>query len=355
MKILNRKIMNRKITFSSFCFVLLTCSFLNAQQIYTNGGMSTGATSASGVAAPSGYTWSELQSETGNTTESNTNFGYSSYYTTDGATSFALADDFIVPSGETWNVTGFDFFCYQTGYTGTTPPIDQLRIQVYSGDPSAGGTLVAGNLTTNVYDAANSADGLLYRTANSVTPSPGTAPGTTRKIWRLRGNITASLTSGTYWVVYQVHATNNGAVFFPPVTVSGTRGLPTWNAKQLTVPTSTWSTVVDSGNPATAPDFNQDMPFLVNGTTVLSNKVYTLDASISFAPNPVKNNILLNTTSDIVFSNVAILDLNGKTIKEFKVIDNNKLEFNVSDLSTGTYILNLSTDKGISTKKFIKE
>jgi len=195
---------------------------------------------------------------------------------------------------------------------------------------------------------------LMYRTANSVTPSPGTAPGTARKIWRLRGNVSASLTSGTYWVVYQVHATNNAAIFFPPATVSGTRGLGGWNAKQLTVTTSAWSAIVDAGNPATAADFPQDMHFNINGT-VLSNKSFDIDNSITFAPNPVKNSIILNTSLDIVFSNIEVLDLNGKVVKDFKVIDNDKLEFNVSDLSTGTYILKLSSDKGTSTKKFIKE
>lgn len=54
-------------------FVIAFSQVLNAQQIYTNGGLSTGATAGSGSAAPAGTTWSECQSETGNTTEANTN------------------------------------------------------------------------------------------------------------------------------------------------------------------------------------------------------------------------------------------------------------------------------------------
>jgi hypothetical protein len=49
-------------------------------QTYMNGGLSTGATSKSGAAAPTGYTWSELQNNTGNTTETNTSLGLGGMY-----------------------------------------------------------------------------------------------------------------------------------------------------------------------------------------------------------------------------------------------------------------------------------
>mgnify|MGYP003605443358 CR=1 FL=1 len=352
--------MNRKTTLKSFSlfFALAFGSSLNAQQIYTNGGLSTGANSASGVAAPAGYTWSELQSETGNTTESNTNFGFGAVFNNAGTTNLQIADDFVVPAGSQFNVTSFDFFVYQTGYTGTVIPFDQLRVQIFSSNPSvAGAVSVAGNMTTNVLDVANSGDALMYRTANSVTPSPGTVPGTTRKIWRLRGNLTASLPAGTYWVVFQGHPTNDAGAFLPPVTVVGTRGLAGWNAIQntITAGVSSWLPLLDTGNPAAAPDVAMDMPFLINGTVVLSNKDNAFDASISFAPNPIKNSFSVNVPTDVILSNIEILDLNGKLIKEIKVTNPEKLEFNISDLSTGNYLLKLVSASGTAVKKFIKE
>ncbi len=347
--------MNRKITLKSFSLLCaLTCSsFLNAQQIYTNGGFSTGTTSASGVNAPAGFSWSELQSDTGNTTESNGSFGFSAYYNTAGTTSFALADDFVVPVGEIWNVTSFDFFIYQTNYAGNVPPNDELRVQVYNGDPSAGGVVVAGSLVTDVYDPSGSDDSLIYRVGNSVTPTPGTAPGTARKVWKVRGTLSAALPAGTYWVVYQVHASNDAAIFLPPLTVTGSRGLPSWNAKQLTVTTSTWASVLDTGNPAaTAPDFVQDMPFIVNGT-VLGTNENAFEATITVSPNPVKNIISLRVPTDVVISSVEVYDLNGKVVKSIPNLSSS--EVNVSDLASGNYIMKLTSDKGIASKKFIKE
>ncbi|STC96737.1 hypothetical protein [Chryseobacterium carnipullorum] len=72
--------------------------------------LSTGATSKGGTAAPTGYTWSELQNNTGNTTESNTSLGLGGTFSSSTA-SFFLADDFTVPAGSSWQMTTIDFFC----------------------------------------------------------------------------------------------------------------------------------------------------------------------------------------------------------------------------------------------------
>ena len=344
--------MNRKITLLSLkCLALIGFTqVLSAQQIYTNGPLSTGATSASGVAAPSGYTWSEIQSETGNTTESNTSIGYSAYYLADGSTSFAIADDFVVPTGEIWNVSSFDFFIYQTNYAGVTPPIDELRVQVYNGNPSAGGTVYAGNLTANVFDAANSIDASIYRTGNSVTPVPGTVPGTARKLWKVRGTLTTDLPAGTYWVVFQGHATNNAAFFSPPVTVTGFRGLPEWNGQQLTVPTAAWSNLNDTGNPAAAPDFPQAMAFIVNGGVlgINQNEIMALNAT----PNPVRDVLNLSSSNDI--TSVEIFNMLGQQVL-VKTINAAQSQVDMSQLNSGTYMVKVLSDKQQKTIKVVKE
>ncbi len=348
--------MNRKITLLFLKLLVLFCfsPALVAQQIYSNGGLSTGATSASGVAAPSGYTWSEAQSDLGNTTQANGVPGFSAYYLNSLAVNLRVADDFVVPAGSTWNITSFDFYCYQTNFGGTTPPIDVLRVQIYNGNPSdtgSGATVVAGDMTTNVYDATNSSDALMYRALNTTTPAPGVTPGTTRKLWKVRGNITASLAPGTYWVVFQGHATSDTSFFFPAVTVVGTRNLAAWNSAQLNVLTSAWLGVTDTGSPATAPDVTQDFPFEINGT-VLSINQNDFDAQVTLSPNPVKDMLTYSVPSNIVVKTAAIYDLNGKLVKE---INGGSNEVNVSQLSVGNYILKLTSDAGVTSKKFIKE
>ena len=334
---------------------------VNAQQIYTNGPLSTGATSNSAAPAPTGYTWSECQNEIGNTTESNTNAGFGAVFNNAGTNNLRLADDFTVPSGQQWNISSIDVFAYQTATTAVGLPHDILRIQIYSSDPSvAGAVSVAGNMTTNILDVANSNDALMYRIFNSAVPT-ALATGTTRKIWKLKGNITATLPAGTYWIVYQIHPTNDGGSFLPPVTIPGVRGLATWNAKQNTIASTTvgavlgWANVFDTGNPATAADFPQDMPFNINGTVTLGVNENALEASISLSPNPVKNIISISVPTNTVVNSYEIFDVSGKVIKVMNSSSSSISEINVSELSVGNYILKLNSDKGSASKKFIKE
>lgn len=347
--------MNRKITLLFLKLILLFgfTSDLFAQQIYSNGGLSTGATSSSGVAAPSGYTWSEAQSDSGNTTQANGVPGFSGYFLNSLAVNLRLADDFVVPAGSTWNITSFDFYCYQTNYGGTTPPIDVLRVQIYNGNPTvagSGATLVAGDMTTNVYDATNSSDALMYRALNTTTPAPGVTPGTTRKLWKVRANITASLAPGTYWVVFQGHAASDTSFFFPAVTVVGVRNLATWNSSQLNVLTSAWIGVTDTGSPSAAPDVAQDFPFDINGT-VLGVNQNDFDAQVTLSPNPVKDILTVSVPTNVVVKSAAIYDLNGKLVQQA----NESTSINVSQLAVGNYLLKLTSDSGEVAKKFIKE
>lgn len=343
---------------------LLVVSSGFSQQIYTNGPLSTGAVSLGGTSAPAGFTWSEVQNNTGSTTESNTNAGFGALFNNAGTNSLQLADDFVVPAGQVWNISSFDFYGYKTGYTGTAVPVDQARIQIFSSDPSVAGAIsVAGNMTTNVFDAANSGVTDMYRIFNSFVVIPpatsASAPGTTRKIWRYRGNLAATLPAGTYWVVFQFHDTAETASFFPPVTITGSRGAATANAKQNVVASTAtgavlgWVNVVDGGNPATAPDYNQDFPFLINGTvTTLGISEYDFSSAISISPNPAINTISISNTSGAIISSVEIVDLNGRLIREVSTA--NISTINVSDLSAGLYLMNIKSDQGITTKKIIK-
>jgi len=326
--------MNRKTTILSLkcLFVLAFTQVLNAQQIYTNGPISTGTPSSNATAAPAGYTWSELQTP-------NTTLGAGVIYNNAATADLSLADDFVVPAGEVWNLTSADFFVYQTGFTGTTvPPIDILRVRIWNGDPSSGtATVVFGDMTTNAFNVANSDNAFVYRTALTT--------GTTRRVWRVNANITASLPAGTYWIEYQVHATNDLNIFAPPVTILNTLTDPTWNGKQRTV--AAWANLADGGS------FNQlAVPFVLNGT--LSSNENAFEASISLSPNPVRDMLSISVATGTSVTSYEIFDVNGKVVKALNGTSSIS-EINVSELSVGNYILRLQSDKGIASKKFIKE
>jgi hypothetical protein len=80
--------------------LLVTATFLllsaeaRAALLYSNGGFSTGPKSKSGVSAPAGATFSEVQNDAASTTESN---GITGFGAAQGGN--RLADDFTVPAG----------------------------------------------------------------------------------------------------------------------------------------------------------------------------------------------------------------------------------------------------------------
>ena len=331
--------------------VSLIANFTLAQT-YNNGGLSTGAASKSGTAAPAGYTWSEVQNNTGNTTEANSISGFAGTYSS-ATSSLFMADDFTIPTGASWQITSIDFFAYQTSYIGTISPFNTVRVNIFSSDPAvAGAVSVFGDDTTNRF--ASSVDANMYRIFNSSVPNSLLAPTTTRKIWKVTATTPITLTAGTYWVKYQLqNIVTSSAGFLPSVTIPGSRGLATFNAKQYNAITATWIPLVDPGTPASAPDYTADMPFIVNftSTTLGTNEAMQYDNRIRVYPNPVKDNFKISNPEKIKISSVDIIDLSGKHIKTLNGTD----EYNVSDLPKGNYILKIKCNELTKITKLIKQ
>ncbi|MCF6130963.1 T9SS type A sorting domain-containing protein [Flavobacterium wongokense] len=355
-KTLHKRITPQYVT--AFLFLFLYAN--GFAQLYSNGNLSTGVLSKSGLIAPAGYSWSELQNDNGNTTECNKSSGFAGYFNTAGTSSFELADDFVVPAGQQWNITSFDFFAHQNSFTGTTIPVDQLRIEVWNGDPSLPASeVVIGDMTTNVLDAPNSTGNtFIYRIANSIIGNPIFAPNTNRKVWKIKGNINTILNSGTYWVVYQFHAINDGAIFIPTVTIEGTRGVAGWNAKQNfvanTIPGTVlgWANVIDIGDPDTAADVPQDLPFSINGTIVnLSTLENDFSASVLVYPNPTKNTLNISNQNNTAWNSITIFDQSGRKLKSITAAETS---IDVSEFASGNYILKIKFDDATIVKRFIK-
>lgn len=227
-------------TTAAAAVALTLFSGLATAQTYTNGNLSTGATTSTAVVAPAGTTWSELQL-------TNNSYGVAASITA--GAGFTVADDFTIPSGGAWNLTGLSVYAYSTGFAGTTSPFNDVRVKIYSSNPSTGtATVVFGDLTTNRFSSSTFSN--MYRT---------TAAGElNRKIWEINANINVSLSAGTYWIEWQV---GNGGLsnFSPASTVAGTVTQPGNNALQHTLAGDTWAALLDDGP--------QDMPFKLSYTT----------------------------------------------------------------------------------------
>ena len=74
-------------------------------------------------------------------------------------------------------------------------------------------------------------------------------------------------------------------------------------------------------------------------------------SSFNIYPNPVKNQLTITAENEKINS-IKIIDVTGKILKSFT---ENTTTINVADLAKGLYILQIQTQKGIGTKRFIKE
>jgi len=71
---------------------------------------------------------------------------------------------------------------------------------------------------------------------------------------------------------------------------------------------------------------------------------------IKLYPNPTKNNFTIE--GEIVIEKLAVYNLLGQNIKSFY---SNESNYDISELASGTYIIEVLTDKGTARTKIIKD
>ena len=74
------------------------------------------------------------------------------------------------------------------------------------------------------------------------------------------------------------------------------------------------------------------------------------NTTIKLYPNPVRD--YLTIESEYTIEALVIYDLTGKMVKEIKQISN---KIDLSELSTGYYLLRVTTSEGEAMHKFVKE
>jgi hypothetical protein len=158
-----------------------------------------------------------------------------------------LADDFTIPAGETWTITGAEVFGYQTGST-TTSTFTAVNLRIWEGTPGTG-TIVFGDTTTNRLASTTWDNG--YRSLES-------APGATnRPIMRTTATVSATLDAGTYWLDWQLAGSLASGPFGPPITIEGQN--TTGNG--LNFSGGSWIAANDTGSLTP-----QGLPFRILGT-----------------------------------------------------------------------------------------
>lgn len=303
-------------TMAAATLALVACAGTHAQVILHNNanpadpmgdqGLAPSPVTASGVAAPDGALWSEVQS-TG-LMGTNAIAGFSNQALIGGG--FRFADDFTV-TGAGWTLSRAEFFVYQPGHSGATPPVGAATVRIWSGRPGdAGSTVIAGDEGVNVLSGTVATG--VYRAFNTLI-APVTPPDTSRRIWRAAVLLNdVHLAPGTYWLDWQFTALDPAAeLFCPPVTLNGARSKPGANARVLSplpppAPEGTWGDLVDPAKPTSGPDAPADMPMVIFGFGAPSGCLADL-TGIGGPPSPPDSQLTL----DDILSFVDEYNANG--------------------------------------------
>lgn len=195
---------------------------------------------------------------------------------------------------------------------------------------------------------ASSEDTYTLRINNTEVPSPGVPPVDTRRIWKIRANISANLGAGIYWIEVQGKAVNNQEFRFVPTTTIGSRG--NGNAAQFTLTSNTVQALADTGYPNSSPDVTQDLAFNINYSDPLSTNEAVLASKVNLYPNPVEDilNIEYDSANPLRYD---IIDITGKIVKKDEI----SKSINLSTLNSGVYMICLNLEGKKVYKKVIKK
>ena len=77
---------------------------------------------------------------------------------------------------------------------------------------------------------------------------------------------------------------------------------------------------------------------------------------INVYPNPVVDMVSISSIDDDTKINaITVLDTNGRVVKTGNLNELNNAKIDLSDLTSGIYLMKIETDRGVSIEKIIKK
>jgi hypothetical protein len=98
-------------------------------------------------------------------------------------------------------------------------------------------------------------------------------------------------------------------------------------------------------------DYSVDRITVSEETAAVKNNTRS---EFSVYPNPASNVVNVSNI-DALVNNVALTDLNGRTVKTVKFNGVSDAQVNIADLASGVYLMTISSDRGTTIKKVVKE
>ncbi len=79
-----------------------------------------------------------------------------------------------------------------------------------------------------------------------------------------------------------------------------------------------------------------------------------LASNFIVSPNPTSDIVNISSSLNTNLTQVNVIDLNGRTVKAFNLGGVANAQINIADLSSGVYMLNITSEEGTTTKKIVK-
>ncbi|MFN3909257.1 MAG: T9SS type A sorting domain-containing protein [Flavobacterium sp.] len=139
--------------------------------------------------------------------------------------------------------------------------------------------------------------------------------------------------------------------FAPATATVGALYSTAYNGVGTFVPSSTGTYYIGIKGSSTVANRTVLMLFDLNVSetlTINENKLSTF----SIFPNPTYNSFSVSNDNNKNIQQISILDINGRLVKTFGANQNN---YDISDLNTGIYMVEIKSEVGIETKKLIKK
>jgi hypothetical protein len=255
-----------------------------------------------------------------------------SYGIKTGNGSYRCSDDLIVGS-QGYIIDGFAFFTYQTGGPVSPSSVTSLDLRVWNGKPSnAASVVVWGDTSTNVLSCSFFSN--VYRGDDVLMANRAIM----KNVVLLSTPI--NLAVGEYWIDWRVNGSLASGPWQPPIFKTGTQ--TTGNGIQYSA--GSWAPAYFN---STSVACQQGLPFLVYG--VNGTGIQDIEAdNLNVYPNPAKDQITINSSS--LVKEVKILNSLGQVVLNQSIMSFNPT-VNVSNISAGLYFIQITTEKGLSTKK----
>jgi hypothetical protein len=163
---------------------------------------------------------------------------------------YRIADGFVIPVGQNWDISSITFFAYQTGSPTNPSTINVVYLQIWDGFPGdVGSSVIWGDLVTNVL--ATSVWCEIYRVPDYDMTLVN------RPIMANTCTVPVTLGPGQYWLDWSTGGTLASGPWAPPIAI--------WNqavtGDGLQFNGTTWNPALDGGTNAP----QQGFPFIIEG------------------------------------------------------------------------------------------